>query len=341
MAEKSKYIIVGGLPAPQGGVTTFLRRLLHRDYDKIAHFLDIYAGEKEPVGLHAAHRVRQLAGIRGLLQWMWSNRNKLKGATVCLHFSRASSLLLLLLLPKPRNCRFVLTLHHGKLALNSGMVGKAQYYALRQLDLADALSEEQRVFYEQHGLDASRIRMTSPYCSPTDLPDDPAALEWIERAGLVGKKLLVMSGSPIEIYEFDKGIDLFIADRDHAARLIIFLYGNGPLRPHLRARAASHARIVLIEDASEVFFNTILRRANLLLRLNTIDSFGIAVADAVNFGVEALATDVCERYPGTRVFPLGSLAMATGLQDLRRAASMLKEAAGTAHPKAEYYLPET
>lgn len=37
-----KQIIVGGIPAPVGGVTSYLRRLLHRDNGQIDLLLDIY-----------------------------------------------------------------------------------------------------------------------------------------------------------------------------------------------------------------------------------------------------------------------------------------------------------
>ena len=38
---EARYIVVGGLPAPIGGVTSFLRRLLLAEPDRIEQFLDL------------------------------------------------------------------------------------------------------------------------------------------------------------------------------------------------------------------------------------------------------------------------------------------------------------
>ena len=65
-----KMIIIGGVPEPIGGVTTYLRRLLHRDSDQVELLLDFYPGEKEPLREDCQGKLARLGGKAALLRWL-------------------------------------------------------------------------------------------------------------------------------------------------------------------------------------------------------------------------------------------------------------------------------
>ncbi|MGV8261144.1 hypothetical protein, partial [Pseudomonas aeruginosa] len=63
-------------------------------------------------------------------------------------------------------------------------------------------------------------------------------------------------------------------------------------------------RVKIFWNCSQTTFNHALSRASVYLRPTSKDSFGVAVADAVELGVPGVASDVCKRYPGAGLFPV-------------------------------------
>jgi len=292
-----KLIIVGGIPEPIGGVTTYLRRLLHRDSDQIETFLDFYPGKKEPVRADCQNKVVQLAGKLALLKWLWTRQTAQAGRMVFFNFSTPRALLMTLFAPKVNDARWSLMLHHGNLIAGGALLRMVVRLSLTRFDEVKSLSESQTAFYRAMQVPLVRIVAGSSYCEPADHVDDPDATIELTRIRDTYRKVAVMSGFPKPLYNFELGIEAVSAlERDDYA-LCLFIYGPGELRERLKHLAAEHPWLFVFDSRRERYFNTFLRQCDLLMRLTETDSFGISVWDADYWGRRIVASDVCRRPP--------------------------------------------
>lgn len=288
-------IIIGGLPEPLGGVTTFLKRYSIREASRVRAFWDIYPGNKQRIAPELAPYYRELGGKASLVAKFWRHFFCGSEATVFFNFSTPRSVLLFFLLPKPKRQRWRLMLHHGRLSLPGVIPKWAARCAMLRLDEIEYLSEAQHRFYVELGIPPERLHAGTSYVPPVDHIDDPNALMEVARLKQDYEKLVIMSGFPTEIYNFEKGIEAIRLLDDPRIALCLFIYGPGPLRARLRKTAEREKWIRLFDGCDERYFNTFLRNSDLLLRLNSVDSLGIAVADAVHWGIPVIASDVCPR----------------------------------------------
>jgi len=290
-----RKIIIGGIPKPIGGVTTYLRRLLHRDSSQIELLLDFYPGEKEPVREDCACKVVELNGRTALCRWLWTNRSAQVGREVFFNFSTPRALLLTLAVPKVSGARWSLMLHHGTLLVANSFLRRAVRLALSRFDEIKSLSAPQTAFYYAMDVPECRIVGGSSYCEPADHVDDQQAVVELAQIKRRHSKVLVMSGLPQTLYNFELGIDAVAALEEEDYALCLFIYGPGELRGRLGERTKTHPWLYLFDGQSERYFNTFLRHCDLLMRLTTTDSFGISVWDANHWGRKIVASDVCER----------------------------------------------
>jgi len=305
-AAQRRFIVVGGVPAPLGGVTTFLRRMLFAETCAIEMLVDIYPGRKEKIGEGIDRKILHLGSRLAFIAWFIRNARWTKQFAMFFNFSRLGALALVIALPKPRGSHWRLMLHHGELTGGRATRLIARR-VLRRMDMVYALSKRQRHVYFALGVPAHRICETKSYCPPIPLPPDPEAERVVSYLRAEFGKVLMMSGLPSPIYNFQMAIDVFASDIPSQSCLVICTYGPGPMREKLRAAAQRYRNVIVCEDKGEAFFNTLLRNADTYLRLNSRDSFGIAVADAVVMGVPAIATDVCERFPGATIVNLDEI----------------------------------
>lgn len=290
-----KRIVIGGIPAPIGGVTTYLRRLLHRDNERISYLIDFYPGLKEPVKEDCRRKVIHTGGKLGLIFWLWSHRSEQTGHEVFFNFSTPRGLIVSLLAPRVQGTRWALMLHHGKLQACGWLWRFLLRRALSRFDEIQSLSEEQTLFYLDLGADKRRIVVGSSYCEPVDHIDDPKALDEITKIKAQFGRLIVMSGFPKALYNFQRGIDaIATVDRTEVA-LCLFIYGPGELRQQLHRQAGQIPWVFLFDCESERYFNTFLRNSDVFLRLTDVESFGISVWDAQYWGLKIVATSSANR----------------------------------------------
>lgn len=304
---EKKYIIVGGLPKPIGGVTTFLRRLLYWERENIDIFLDFYKGKKEALPEACSKKVINLGSRNKMLYWLFRHSNRTGNRRVLFNFSTTRSLVGLAFLLKPKNAEWGLILHHGKLRVDRFWMSIISKIALRKMDCVYALSSQQEEFFISMGVPSSIIKREVTYYEPLPQEDERDAVREIDELRTRFREIFVMSGYPTDIYNYQIAIDLFKNGMRPNALLVIFIYGEGSEREALQHLSANSECVKLYEDMSENFFNTFLKTSDCLLRLNEVDSFGIGVADAINLGVKVIATDVCNRYLGSYLLNLDNL----------------------------------
>ena len=290
-------ILVGGFPEPVGGVTTFVRRLAASE-KRIEEVVDICFGKQKEIPASYSGKYRALnskwRGFVYLLFKMMVWRNKY----VHFNFSSLRSLLFFLLLPKNRT-KWILMLHHGVLEsrLPNFLVG----YLLRRFDHIVCMTEAQYENYRLFGVGSEKLVKASSYVQPAQSRPDKMFQQDID-SYFSAKPTLVASGYPTSLYNLEWCIR-FVGSREEY-QLVLFVYGDGPEKAEIQKQQGKSRNIRVYWDEKEENFNYALSRAKCYLRPNMKDSFGIAVADAVNYGVPVLASNVCPRYQGAETFKI-------------------------------------
>lgn len=294
-------IIVGGLPQPIGGVTTFLRRLLMANISRVVAFVDLYPAidKKIPTsfkGIYYRAASKPVAWLN-LFVALFNFRSNF---VFFFNYSRLRSLLVFAILPKFKGVKWELMLHHGELSTRLPFWFVARI--LRRFDRVYAIGQNQYSIYASYGL--TSVQRASSYVPPV-IEYDSVSLSVKEAVDVVknsGKRLVLASGFPRELYRHDVAVRLCEGRDDRM--LMLFLYGDGELKAFFQG--LNKPNILVFWDTPENDFNYALSCASLYVRPTLKDSFGIACADAVSFGVPVVASDVCTRANGVVTCDVGS-----------------------------------
>lgn len=299
-AKKPSVLLIGGLPRPSGGVTVFLGRLVNSvGHDVDFHVLDIHPGEKEPTAARSLKIAPRKRWLRAL--WMAWQITKFRGDIIHFNYSGCHALMALALLPKFGR-KFFLTLHNGsqiKIFQNLS-AGNRQLVRIgsEKVDCAFSLCEDHSLLYHRLGMDASRIVHTKSQIAAPNVA--PAFVD--ERHADLRKQfrhLVISSGHVSRSYNFEFLIRFVNEHGDCAG--ILFFYGEHVdecYLEELKSQMKNPAQFAIYFHQSEATFLSALATANAYLRPTHVDSWGIAVADAVAMGVPAIASNVCERATG-------------------------------------------
>jgi len=293
-------VIVGGIPEPIGGVTTFVSRILCSD-ERIKVLVDFYYSKRKVLPeCYKEKFINNKLKIINLLYVFFLALNK--NNFIHLNFSSTRSLLLLSILPG-FNKNLVLMLHHGE--LNSGIPHLILKYILSKFNKVIAINEKQERFYQKFISPNNIIKMSS-YYPPKSISKNTLEQfnQKYKNIFLENKQIALCSGYPRAIYNLTWCIKYFFKNTDKI--LIVCSYGEGEEFDNISKLIAQQNNIFHFHDLHENEFNYLLYKSNFYIRPTTTDSFGIAVADAINFETVTLATDVCRRYQGSYLFSISS-----------------------------------
>lgn len=296
---KNRVLVVGGIPEPVGGVTSFVFRLAENNM--VTKVADLYPSKSKVAPCNFDGQLFYYKGLMSFLFALMFSRKLLAGVTdVHFNFSRSRSLIFFLIPFLKKGRRFHLTLHHG--VLDRKYPSFLFKYLLSKIDIIYCLSEKQFSFYQDDFLAGNaKLKFSSSYV-PIPRPSSVFSVKEIDE--FVGEdEFVVASGNCTKIYNHDWIVRLF-NEIELDDKLVIFLYGaiDGEYLCLLQRLGAANARIKLMFNVRQETFGLYLSRAKLYIRANSVDSFGIAVADAVSYGVTVMASDVCNRYPGSYLF---------------------------------------
>ncbi len=296
----TQVVLVGGLPNPIGGISNFMSRLIRSDTALFSEILDPYpSGNKEVSPI--PHKILKTRFFGLFYECM-----RMDGRHILFNFSTWRSLLLFVFLPKKSN-RWGLILFHGKIHFSGlALIMKPLVsYALSKFDAVGYVSSEQADFYKSYAsssvaqiplrfyIECDKSQLTN---SESDLP------KIINDWKMEGRRLYIVSGYPTKIYQHQRVIDAIkkVNENSGDVALALFLYGKDDdgLMSQIRSDIEGRDDICMFWAQSELNFMKVLAVADGYIRMNTIDSFGVAIADAINLGVPVLATNVCPRYSG-------------------------------------------
>jgi len=315
--KNSNIIFVGPLPAPVGGVATHISGLL----DHLLHVqskcvvLDAYPDEMKCVGVGFKHiifsgRFRFIKILLALC-FMKIGHNDI----IHLHFSKIVGNFLVFLFLIKRGRSLFVTLHngdqHSHYWQSSWLLRATCRLTLNKMDKVVALSNSQRMFYRSIGVSASKIEFFDKAIIPEMklnnalLPKEIQELQYDPT-----RSIFITSGYPNISYGYDDSIDLMgkLAIK-FKCLLIICLYGKAEDEAYekkLRLKCRDDKNIILINSLSGPGFASLLSVGHIYLRPSSIDSFGLAISEALNLGLGCIASDVCERDSRCVTFPVGN-----------------------------------
>jgi glycosyltransferase involved in cell wall biosynthesis len=277
----ARIILVGAFPPPYGGVAEFCRRATNALEKNIELFICRTADHQTAIKCRA-WRTSHIVGLIGKILLA-----KILYPTTPFHFnfSHLTALPLFLILPGTK--RDMLTLHNGDIVVSGGLLGSVQKYLLRRFGLVHAISSQQKHVFEMAG--CRRVILCSTYLTP-DQPNRTVAVT----------RHVLASGYFSKEYNLHWLIE-FALERPEI-KFSIIGYGKNlsvldiwkePLPPNLE---------LLDQCPPDMFLEKMLEH-NIYVRMNSVDSMGIGVCDAMYLGLRVIASDVCNRPVGVTLFP--------------------------------------
>lgn len=303
----AEVALVGSLPNPIGGVSTYILRCLNcfenYFYDEV---IDPYASEYK-VNIPITHHVTK---YKGILKWLWLSYmvSTSKSRVIHFNFSSARSLIIALISFKGSK-KWVVTLHNGNLNVKSRFYRLVIQFAVSRMDNVLYISDKQKFFYQSllGKKTVDKLINLDSYLPPpltyidTKLPTDFSVFSSkFNHLGLA-------NGYAKNIYCFDFLIKFAKENPDIGIILVVYGDSFDLETSELLAYAAEELKNVLImSSVNPDVFLAMLNTVDIYLRPNYVDSFGIACADAILFGKKVVASDVCNRFQGCTLFEAGN-----------------------------------
>lgn len=302
--DSDAFIIVGGVPDPVGGVTNYIYRLARKDKDHVKAVFDLYPSESKKDISPVCHVRPNRLPLLSLFFYLMK-----KNCDIYFNFSGVLGFLVVFLMPKRRGVRWFLTLHNGAIKERLESSRLSLFLAklgARRVDQIGYLSSSQRQAFELLGVREENLRQVSSFIpiNKSDIePIDINAFGEVTDFLKQGIPYFVISGYPTKIYQHLEVLQVFerLWDVGHRMKLVAFWYGDDSedILESLKVRfgESPHAQFYWGMGADR--FLSVLSKSSGYIRMNTVDSFGVAVAEAVMLGVPAIASNVCSRYSGS------------------------------------------
>ncbi len=305
--------IYGSIPKPDGGVSTFVHRLVLRYAEMIAGVIDPYYGS-EKKAIRLAHVFPSRPGRLSSLLVRAGLRN-LRNAPLLVNGSTVDSVVMLTPFLTRRTRSSALLLHHGNLAANRYPAAFERLVIAKLIDNFDyvgCMSTRQRDYYQRIGVDCDKLVLIDPYVPISEESGGntvgaqaKAVLDWIENGA--DAPLVLASGYAQDYYNHD-WVLAYLDRRKNgpAARYLVCTYGpTTPCLAMLEAQFERRTDARVVHGLSSEEFDQVLSRGDIYVRPTQADSFGIAARDALELGLAVIASDACERDPRMLTHPVG------------------------------------
>lgn len=314
-----KILITGCYAPPYGGASIHVKRLFDYLVGKgyACHVFDVF-DESPSEGPPGVYRLR--SKVRMYFRILISKKYDIMHINESMWKHRA----MLILLARLKGIKSVITLHSFRDTNESlsRMNRIALRYTLKHVDyiISPGRNEMEKVL--QWFPDRQGMGIITPFIPPdiqgveAELPEPLAA--FIERHPVI----LCANGSNMDFYKGEDvyGLDLLVelcSQLNHAADVgVIYCLtcvNNTDYLDQIRSRITEYGltdRFLIYTD--EVEFWRVIAKSTAFIRPTRTDSFGISVAEGVFLGKHTIASDVCDRPPGSILFRSGDI------EDLRQ-----------------------
>jgi len=301
-ASVRKILHVGALPPPIGGVTVHCSRILRAQL-RLGHdvaVVDPRPGQPSTEG--------QITGSQAVTRLLQARRD---GAIVFLQYSGSTSLTKTLrvaaaALAAPAS-RLALVQHSGgydKVLNAKGPTRLVHRWLIRRAATCLCFSSRLEQVMQEAG--ARQTLRGASFITDATIEDLASQESAGQRAPVI-----VSSGYRTPIYRYEELVDMWKAlTGEHPdAELHLYVYGNTDedYWPKIRMAADGESGIRIFEDCDQEPFLRAVGNAKVYVRNTSHDSYGVAVAEALFLGTQVVATNVCDRPSGARLFDVGDL----------------------------------
>jgi len=304
-------LLIGDYPPPYGGVAIHVQQLQSflRSADVEATVLDIGKGGRQAPDVLPVHTgVRLLAQLtrflaRGYVPHLHTSGNNPKAWLLAAGVGTAARL---------ARAGAVITLHSGLLpGYLAESPGRRRFarMALSGYDRVIAVSEEVADALAGSGVPASRIRVYPAFCASQVKPG-PAPAAFADARARRGP-LLAMAHHPSPVYGRGLMLAALAKLAEKHPRIGLAVFGPGTQSPEFLADAETYGVTGRIEDFGELPHDQalgLIQGCDTFVRPTTADGDSISVREAMALGVPCVASDVCQRPRGVRLFQAGDAA---------------------------------
>ncbi len=304
-----KVSIVGAIPPPVGGISTYIYRFCNVCAHMIDEVIDLYPSDNKlfMTDLNIRHSVCPRNILR--VPWLYMKILLSKSEIIYFNFSAPFSLILCKILPK-RYAKWYLLLHHGELEGRyneySTLVRYVIKSSIKRFDRVFYINQKQQEFYKNKlYLDTIKLVNRNSYVPPLlgDIKCFSTIPSYIKSFLQTCKVNILCSGYGQRYGQYHR-LCKYVSHRPDVG-LIICIYGTHDVTymRMLETFDAKYSNILLVqEDLTQSQFLRIIQQIDIYARTHSIDSFGIATADATIMGKIVIATDACERERGIYVY---------------------------------------
>lgn len=296
-----KYILIGPYPPPLGGISVFIYR-----YAKLLRSQGV---DVECVDFS---KLSKTAKIIKLFEWLCSP------TPTCFHLNGFNFNIMQILLFRPFPKQFKLHDHSGRKVLTLSPKEKLILSKfLASTEKAVVVGGHILEYYSKAGLVLPENTEVKHVYIPPPIEDEPSIWQSYEQPTLdfikSHKPLIIANAFRIEFYE---GIDLYGLDMciELVCKLKVYFSDVGMVFAladigsyDYYGQCLLKIRELGIEDNFHFMTGQkelwpLFKKADLMVRPTFNDGYGISIAEAIDMGCPALASDVCERPEGTIKF---------------------------------------
>ena len=295
-------VFYGRFPALNevGGITTFAFNIAKSLQENDIKYVDLYHAEGKKVPLDT--NVVFLSKVKIFRAFQFLSYVFTPSTIHFFNFSSVRALVLLAFLPKVMGSRWIGIFHHGDQAKELAKLNIIQRFffqlGLRRFDRVGCISSRQFDFFSEFF--QGELCQVTPY-----IPESNLASNGLNNEALASSFLI--SGFPSSIYRIIETLKVLecLYNEGNVLSVNVCIYGvdnlseKDCLLSEIKKTVDSLSWVQLHSHLASDEFMVVMRGCNLYLRMNSADSFGLAVAEAIDSGLNVIATNVCERYPGT------------------------------------------
>lgn len=304
MTNIRKVYFYGRFPAKNevGGVTTFTYDVANTMNKKTTYFIDMWNTAKKIVPNNVGYSVINRKSILGILKiFFLMMRPK---TTHFFNFSNSFVVIFFCFLPKFYAQKWVVIFHNGeqeKSYTNRGKFLKLLFrIGINRFDRIGYISELQNKFFTK--VYKGKLMKISPLIKTDrnikNIKDNKNS-----------RFIILLSGFPSDIYRLLETLDIIKDVNSKGIKIYvnICIYGEANLSPienltdEIERFAKENSWVNLFSHIDRDAFFSVMLNSSIYLRMNSEDSFGLVVAEAIQHGIPVIATNVCERYPGTHL----------------------------------------
>ncbi|MDM5187896.1 glycosyltransferase family 4 protein [Bacillus sp. DX4.1] len=310
-----RIVMVAPYPPPVGGVSVHVKRM--KQYlEGNGYTCAVYNEAKRD------DIAEQVYKIERYIEFVWQIPF-LKGDILHFH-SPDIRVRMLLGFYKIFRKKIILTVHGESLYFQLKNAGRIKRFflinSLRRIDKVICVNERNTQELLTLGFQKQNVMTLPAYVHPIETQYDERGIsneawDFINKSSfLICANGCVRTSNEKDIYGFDLLIHLLkrIHSNDIQASLFIAVLDVGGQNDSEKAYyeslkdqvSAYHLNdYVYFYEVKDTEFYPILKNSHLFIRPTLMDGFGVSIAEAIYFGVPAIASDVCKRPEGTIVFP--------------------------------------